>query len=52
MGEADFKHFIRQRIQLVVAADNFLTEQNLSPVLHSTLSKRHGGSTEACSEGD
>ena len=39
MGEADFNQFIRQRIQLFVAADNFLSEQNLSPVLKSTLSK-------------
>ena len=39
MGEADFTQFIRQRNQLVVAADNFLREQNLSPVLQSTLSK-------------
>ena len=39
MGEAIFNHFIRQRNQLVVAADNFLREQNLSPVLQSTLSK-------------
>ena len=30
---------MRQRKQLVVAADNFLTEQNLSPVFQSTLSK-------------
>ena len=37
MGEADFNHFIRQRCQLVVAADNFRREQNLSPVLQSTL---------------
>ena len=37
MGEADFNQFIRQRNQLVVAADNFL--ENLSPVLQSTLSK-------------
>ena len=33
MGEVDFNQFIRQRNQLVVAADNFLREQNLSPVL-------------------
>ena len=33
MGEADFNQFNRQRNQLVVAADNFLKEQNLSPVL-------------------
>ena len=39
MGEAEFKQFIRQRNQLVVAAENFLTEQNLLPVLQSTLSK-------------
>ena len=39
MREADFNQFVRQRNQLVVAADNFLTEQNLSPVLQSTLSK-------------
>ena len=38
-GEANFKQFIRQRNQLFVAADNFLREQNLSPVLQSTLSK-------------
>ena len=39
MGEADFNQFIRQRNQLVVAADNFLREQKLSPVLQPTLSK-------------
>ena len=39
MGEADFNQFIRQRNQLVAAADNFLREQNLPPVLQSTLSK-------------
>ena len=39
MGEADFNQFIRQRKQLVVAADNFLREQKLSPVLQSTLPK-------------
>ena len=39
MGEADFNQFIRHRNQLVVAADNFLREQNLLPVLQSTLSK-------------
>ena len=37
MGEADFNQFIRQRNQLVVAADNFLREENLSQVLQSTL---------------
>ena len=39
MGEVDFNQFVRQRNQLVVAADNFLREQKLSPVLQSTLSK-------------
>ena len=39
MGEADFNQFIRRRNQLVVAADNFPREENLSPVLQSTLSK-------------
>ena len=39
MGEANFNQFIRQRNQLVVAADNFLREQYLYPFLQSTLSK-------------
>ena len=39
MGEVDFNQFIRQRDQLVDAADNFLRDQNLFPVLQSTLSK-------------
>ena len=39
MRKADFNQFIRQRSQLVVAADIFLKEQSLSPVLQSTLSK-------------
>ena len=39
MGEVDFNQFIRQRYQLVPAADNSLREQNLSSVLQSTLSK-------------
>ena len=39
MGEADFNQFIRQRNQLVVAADTFLREETLSPVLQSTLCK-------------
>ena len=37
MGGADLNQFIRQRNQLVVAADNFLRGENLSPVLQSTL---------------
>ena len=39
MGGADFSQFIRQRNQLVVAADHFLIEQNFSPVLQPTMSK-------------
>ena len=39
MGDAYFNQFIRQRYQLVVAADNFLRKQNWPPVLQSTLSK-------------
>ena len=39
MGEVEFNQFIRQRIQLVDEADNSLREQNLLPVLQSTLSK-------------
>ena len=39
MGEAGFNQFIRQRNQLVVAADNILREQKLPPILQFTLSK-------------
>ena len=39
MGEADFNQFFRQRNQLGVAADNFLREENLTPVHQSTLCK-------------
>ena len=39
MEEADFNQFIRQRNQLVVAADHFLRQQNLAAVLQSTLSE-------------
>ena len=39
MREADFNQFLRQRNQLVVAADNFLRQQSLSPVLQYTLSR-------------
>ena len=39
MGEADFNQFIRPRNQLVVAADNFLRKESLSPLLQSTLSE-------------
>ena len=39
MGEADFNQFNLQKNQLTVAAGNFLREENLSPVLQSTLCK-------------
>ena len=39
MGGAEFNQFIRQRYQLVLAADKILREQNLPSVLQSTLSK-------------
>ena len=39
MGEADLNQFIRQRNQLVVAADSFLREETLLPNFQSTLSK-------------
>ena len=39
MGEADINQLLGQRKKLVLAADNFLREQNLSPVHQSTLSE-------------
>ena len=39
MGEACFNQSTRKRHQLIVAVDNFLTEQNLASSLQSTLSK-------------
>ena len=39
MGKADFHQLIRQRNQLVVAANNLLREQILLAVLQPTLSK-------------
>ena len=39
IGEDDFNQFMRQRNKLAVAADNFLREQNVSLVLHFTVSK-------------
>ena len=38
-GEADFRQFIGLRSQLVIAAEIFGTEENLSPVLKKTKSK-------------
>ena len=52
MGEADFNQFIRQRNQLVVAADNFLREQKLFASSSIYTVQRHGAATEACSQGD
>ena len=39
MRESDFNQFMRLRNQLVNAADNFATEENLTPVLIPTMSK-------------
>ena len=39
MGEADFNQFMRLRNQLVNAAENFVREENLYPVLIPTMSK-------------
>ena len=39
MGEADFNQFMRLRNQLVIAAENFVREENLTPVLIPTLSR-------------
>ena len=39
MGEADFNQFIRLRNQLVIAAENFATDENLFPVFLSTMFK-------------
>ena len=38
-GEKDFNQFMRLRNQLVNAAENFAREENLTPVLISTMSK-------------
>ena len=39
MGEAEFNQFVRRRNQLVNAAENFAREENLTPVLITTMSK-------------
>ena len=39
MGEADFNQLLRLRYQLVIAAENFSREENLTPVLIPSLSK-------------
>ena len=39
MGKADFNQFMRLRIELVVGAETFAREENLSPVLIPTMSK-------------
>ena len=48
MEKAGFNQFIRQRNQLVVAADNFLRENSSS----INTVQRHGGAAKACSQGD
>ena len=42
MGRADFNRFIRLRIQLVIAAENFGREEKMSPVVIPTMSKDIG----------
>ena len=39
MGETDFNQFMRSRNQLVIAAENFAREENLTPVLIPTMSR-------------
>ena len=39
MREADFKQFMRLRNQRVIAAENFASEENFSPVLIPTMTK-------------
>ena len=39
MGEADFNQLMRLRNHLVIAAENFAREENLSPVLIPRMSK-------------
>ena len=39
MGEADFNQIMRLRNQLVNAAENFAREENLTPVLVTTMSR-------------
>ena len=39
MGEADFNQFLLLRNQLLLAAENFASEENLSPVLIPSMSK-------------
>ena len=39
MGEADFNQFMQLRNQLVKAAENFATEENLTPLLIPTMIK-------------
>ena len=39
MREADFNRFMQLKIQLFIAAENFVREENLFPVVVPTLSK-------------
>ena len=41
MGEPDFSQCMRLRNQLVIAAENYTREENLSPVLIPTLSNEN-----------
>ena len=51
MGNADFNQFIRQKNQLVPAADNFLEKKTKFAASSSIYTvQRHGGATTACSQ--
>ena len=48
MGEADFNKFMRFRNQLVNTAEKIAREENLTPVLKPTLSKRMDEQIKLC----
>ena len=52
MGEIDFNLFIRQRNQLVVAADNISQRTKFVSSFSIYTLQRHGGATEACAQGN
>ena len=52
MGEADFNQFIRQRNQLVVAADNISQRTKFVSSSSIYTVQIHGGATEACAQGN
>ena len=52
MREAHFNQFIRQRNQLVVAADNISQRTEFVSSSSMYTVQRHGGATEACAQGN